>query len=67
VFVSFRPPSMSVADHPLAESGSKLEKLTNSENSLHEPEEPTFPEGGLNAWLVVLGVRTPSMVVVSAI
>ncbi|KAJ7881048.1 major facilitator superfamily domain-containing protein [Mycena olivaceomarginata] len=46
---------MSVADHPLAESGSKLEKLTNSENSLHEPEEPTFPEGGLNAWLVVLG------------
>ncbi|KAJ7876060.1 major facilitator superfamily domain-containing protein [Mycena olivaceomarginata] len=39
---------MSVANHPLPES-------TNSENSLHEPQEPTFLEGGLNAWLVVLG------------
>ncbi|KAJ7358018.1 major facilitator superfamily domain-containing protein [Mycena albidolilacea] len=46
---------MSVVNHPLPESRSKLERSTNSENSLHEPQEPTFPEGGLNAWLVVLG------------
>jgi len=47
---------MSATDHELAErEPSTLEKSSHSEDALRSEPELTFPEGGLDAWLVVLG------------